>query len=395
MGAKCCEIKFKKMSASPFAFVIDNETPCPLTAKDDQFFALALKNARFCLGSTHPNPSVGAVLFRDDQVVAQGYTHPVGGLHAERHAISNARGHTDGTTLYVSLEPCSHFGRTPPCTNAIIDAGIRRVIYGVTDPNPVVSGSGIKALQDAGIDVSRIDNAQLMGAADALITPFKTWVLQKRPYVVVKLATSSDSKIAAQPGVRTKISGALADVVIHRLRRAVDAIMVGANTVRIDNPELTARFYDQNHQKQPTRVILSTDLKLDERCSVFDTDIARTMVITDRALVHQAKYKFIKGDVEVIGCGLCDGLIDLDEALTTLASKGMTSILMEAGAILFDYCVKARLANEIWWFKAQAPLGPKGLDSACSLEAMSERGYRTLEHHQIGDDELTIFGKTP
>src|SRR5690606_6974305 len=152
-------------------------------------------------------------------VIAEGFTHPPGGMHAEKHALSLATSSTKGATLYVTLEPCSHTGRTPPCTNAIIAAGIKRVVYGIIDPNPRVCGQGLDALRAAGIVAHEISHPRLRELACGVLTPFKTWVLEKRPFIVAKIATSADGYFAQGHGERTKITSANTDALVHEMRR--------------------------------------------------------------------------------------------------------------------------------------------------------------------------------
>ena len=282
--------------SSAFSWVLNERSG--LQSEDDKFFRVALENAHWASGSTHPNPSVGAVIVREGKIIAVGHTEKPGSMHAEKQALHRAQEDVTGATLYVSLEPCCHTGRTPPCTDAIIKAGICRVVYGVKDPNPIVAGKGIKQLEDAGIIVEEIKNPILREEASAAIKPFCHFIVKKRPLIVTKIATSHDYAVA-KLGIRTKITGAESDTLVHQLRRAVDAVMVGANTVRIDNPQLLARFGQETHGKQPIRVILSHDLDLDPEALIFDTTKAPTWIFCSTRENKKLK-QFVEKGVEII-----------------------------------------------------------------------------------------------
>jgi diaminohydroxyphosphoribosylaminopyrimidine deaminase / 5-amino-6-(5-phosphoribosylamino)uracil reductase len=370
---------------SPFFHVLKDQETEIVSPEDDYFFALALQEASRTMGTTHPNPSVGAVLAQQGKILATGRTQAVGGMHAEKQAIHHAHADLCSATLYVTLEPCCHYGRTPPCTDAIIKAGIKRVVYGVVDPNPLVAGKGIKALEDVGIEVIQIKTPLYYAQALAMIKPFKKWVLAKRPYVVIKIATSHDNKIAQAQGLRTKITSHASDIVAHRLRRCLDAVMVGANTARIDDPELTVRLVPSSHQ--PTRIVLGSKQDLPQTLKLFDTRAAKTMLMSDTTDMPS----LTRLGVHVITCSVSDDHLDLDDALTKLSALGFTSILIEAGRKLFNALVKKNLADEIWWFTTKNNLGPQGLDLGWTQQDIRQRGYTPLSAHKLDGDELVIY----
>lgn len=378
------------MNQSPFEFVLENNQPEMLQTEDDRYFMKALTAAQNVMGTTHPNPSVGAVLVKDNKIISVGHTHPVGGMHAEAHAISEARGQTEGASLYVTLEPCSHFGRTPPCTNAVIEAKIARVVFGVTDPNPVVCGAGIKALTNAGIVVEQVRRPELLARAQALIIPFTTWLFDKRPFVTVKVATFADGTITSSPGVRTKITHSSSDIVVHELRKMHDAILIGAQTARIDNPQLTARI-GVKRLHQPTRIVMSTDLNLPLDLALFDTSEAKTLVLTTDDADKELQAVLIKRGVDVVCCAKRDGRVCLQDGLRILAEKGFTSVLVEAGASLLESFIVDDCANIIWWFKSAEQGTGKGISIASSVETVKKNyGKKTFS---LPVDELTIFSK--
>lgn len=391
MFGNCCVENIVVLTPFFWALPVNNESQSENL--DDEFFLRAVDRAQWAMGSTRPNPCVGAVLVKDGSVIAEGHTHPPGGMHAEKHAIAVAEKETVDATLYVTLEPCSHFGRTPPCTNAIINSGIKRVVFGVVDPNPRVSGSGISALKNAGIEVSQIKNARLIDLASALIKPFQTWVEKKRPYVVVKIATSFDGYFSERQGKGSKITGPMADEIVHHMRRRADAIVVGAQTARIDNPRLTARLGPALHGQQPASVVISSNLVLPLTLNLCNRDGLSSLILTGDGYNAAVAQKFIDQGVTVIGCTVRDGEVDLDSALLALAEKGFTSVMVEAGPTLFKGLMNAQLADEIWWFRSQRLLNSDGPAIKDLAQVMAERGYRLSSSRVVGEDEVFIFEK--
>ncbi len=208
----------------------------------NNYMKQALELALYGMGKTSPNPSVGALIVRDGRIIARGFTGPCGTDHAEVVALKEARGNARGSEMYVSLEPCCHYGKTPPCTKAIIEAGIRRVHIPLLDPNPRVSGKGVMALRDAGVEV--IFQSEYAGYAADLIRPFKKYILRKRPFVLLKLAVTLDGHTATETGDSKWISNEYSRLVVHRMRSLCDGIIIGKNAVCADNPSLTVRFED-------------------------------------------------------------------------------------------------------------------------------------------------------
>lgn len=375
------------MYRSPFAFLLRAPDDKTLVSVDDRLFADALNAAHFCMGSTHPNPSVGAVIAKDGNILSVGFTHAPGGMHAEAHALAQLLPARD-RTLYVTLEPCSHYGRTPPCTRAIIDAGITRVVYGVQDPNPRVFGAGLLALSSAGISVEQIAHPELMARAEALIAPFTCWLNKKRPFVTVKIATSRDEAIAMR-GQRTKITHPSSDMIVHGLRRAHDAILIGADTARIDNPVLTARLGPSQHGTQPLRVVVSSDLNLDLGLALFDTTVAKTLVLTSRIAEPSRVKALTERNVHVITCASDERGIDLHDGLAQLVAMGITSVLVEPGALLLTSLIEQHLVDEVWWFKAQHEISSQGIMISDQLAMIKSTFTLHEEHRRV--DELRIF----
>jgi diaminohydroxyphosphoribosylaminopyrimidine deaminase / 5-amino-6-(5-phosphoribosylamino)uracil reductase len=384
------------MILSPFFFTLGfckKDSINSLVNNDDRFFLSALTNAQFCMGNTHPNPAAGAVLVKNNQIIAHGFTHPPGGMHAEKHAIFMAKEDTFGATLYVTLEPCSHYGRTSPCTSAIIKAGIKRVVYGVNDPNPLVDGKGIDALKKAGIITTTIKNSKLKQMALLSILPFKSWVIRRRPYIVIKIATSANDKFSSGKNTCTKITCSQSDLVIHQLRRAIDGVMIGANTARIDDPKLTARLGKINHNTQPIRLVISSDLNLDENLNIFDISLAKTIVITKYNAAPVKKEILQNRGVEIVECDYIDRRIDLKAMSQLIASKGITSVLVEAGVTLFTTMLSQQIPEEVWWFKSKLNFSKDGIGILHMKKFLTERFYQMVYTQKIGQDELMIFQK--
>lgn len=318
----------------------------------DSWFDQALLEAKKGLGCTHPNPPVGCVIVQDHKLIATGYHSKIGELHAEAKALQAAGESARGSTLYVTLEPCNHFGHTPPCTQAIIKAGVRRVIYGVSDPNPQVTGGGAKVLQEAGIEVEAFWHPQ----AQALIQPFRKLVLEKRPYILAKIATSLDGKIAFRPGEQTQITGLESQKLVHLMREACDAVLVGSETVLVDNPQLTARFKDRKAKRQPARIVLDARSR---------TNLSHKVYAQDGVPSYR--------------------LSSLEE----LDALGFTSILLEGGGVLLTSFLEQNRIDELAWFTAPMLMGNQGVPAISNLTQPIIL-KRQLLKTAVGADCLTL-----
>ena len=327
-----------------------------LPATDEQTLARAMRRAidlaRAVRGRTSPHPPVGAVVMQGERVVGEGATHPPGGPHAEVAALAAAQERARGGTLVVTLEPCNHFGRTPPCTQAVQRAGIARVVVGARDPNPRVLGGGLEALAGTGIatEVGLLDRE-----ANALIAPFLTLATRGRPFVTAKWAMTLDGKIAGPRGGES-ITGAEARAEAHRLRDRVDAVIVGAATARIDDPRLTVRPAPAD-RRQPLRVVLDSAASLAPDARMLG-EAGSTLVLTsresdaDRARLERAGAEVVRvaGDPE--------GRVDLAAALTCLGARGLAHVLVEGGSQLLGALVAADLVDEVVVFVAPRLMGP-------------------------------------
>jgi len=316
---------------------------------------LALRLARRGIGRTSPNPPVGAVVVRDGVVVGRGYHRRAGLPHGEAEALCDAGADARGATLYVTLEPCVHHGRTPPCTDAVIAAGVRRVVIGSRDPNPSVPGNGIARLRAAGIDVS---SGVLQPECDELIAAFRKHVTTGLPLVTLKLAASLDGRIATASGESRWITGEASRRFVHRLRAAHDAILVGAQTVIHDDPELTCRL---RGGRNPLRVILDGRLRLPPRARVLThTAAAATLVIAGRH-VSAAKIKQVEArGAQVLRLPATEGHIALRRVLRALGARNVMSVLIEGGATVAAAALKARLVDRLLIFYAPKLIGGDG-----------------------------------
>ncbi|MCP4020680.1 MAG: bifunctional diaminohydroxyphosphoribosylaminopyrimidine deaminase/5-amino-6-(5-phosphoribosylamino)uracil reductase RibD, partial [Desulfobacteraceae bacterium] len=276
---------------------------------DKYFMKMALGLAVKGQGFTSPNPMVGAVVVRDGKVVGKGYHEVVGGAHAEVNAIDDAGVSAKGATIFVTLEPCNHTGRTPPCTEKILGAGIKRVVVAMNDPNPDVQGGGNYYLRQKGIDVTE---GVCEEDAKKLNEAFIKYVTAKRPFVTVKCAATLDGRIATRIGDSRWVSGEESRIFVHRLRHASDAIMVGIDTVKKDDPSLTTRL-DGIKGSDPVRIILDTHLSISRDAKMFKLDSdSGTIIIAGDSVSENKKAEIENMGAKVIESPVKNGLIDLD-----------------------------------------------------------------------------------
>ena len=352
---------------------------------DEQLMREALRIARNAEGRTSPNPLVGAVVVREGKIVAEGWHRLAGTPHAEIHALNMAGELSRGATLYVTLEPCSHFGRTPPCARAIIDAGISRVVAAMTDPNPQVAGRGFEMLRAAGIQV---EVGILEDEARRLNEVFIKWVTRKLPFVTLKFACSLDGKIATVAGESQWISGIESRKFTHHLRDINDAILVGVGTVLADNPTLTTRLVVG---KNPVRVIVDSNARTPLDSKVVTDKSARTIIATTSNAPIEKISALKNCGVEIITAG--DGKrVDLETLMRELAEREITSVLVEGGGTIHFSMLAAGLVDKIFAFVA-----PKIIGGEKSLTAVEGAGFeklsdaallKNLTTERLGDDIL-------
>lgn len=321
----------------------------------------ALRLAASVRGRTAPNPAVGAVIVRGDQVVGRGATRPPGGPHAEIVALEDVRDETAGATMFVSLEPCCHFGRTPPCTEAIINAGISRCVVATEDPFPAVAGGGIARLQNAGLKVEVGLGCQ---EATVLNSGFFHRLESGRPLVTAKYAMSLDGRIATRTGDSRWVTGEVARRMAHDLRDRADAIMVGAGTVIADNPALTTRLSPgetgTGGPHHPLRVIVDGHGSSPPQAQVFSADLpGRTLVATTTSAPMTWREALVQQHVEIV---VLNGgpKVDLRELATCLGSRGINEILVEGGARLHGALFDLNLVDRVAAFIAPVLVGGEG-----------------------------------
>lgn len=304
------------------------------------YMKLALQLAERGRSTVSPNPMVGCVIVKNNQIIGQGFHQRAGDAHAEIHALNAAGAEARDATAYVTLEPCCHFGRTPPCTQALIKAGIKKVVIACGDTNSLVGGKGIDELKAAGIE---IETGLCESEAKQLNEIFFHYIKYKRPFVIAKWAMSLDGKIATHPNDSRQISNKAATEQVHQTRQRVDAILVGANTARQDNPLLTARINNQTN-KHPLRVILSTQAELPVNLNIFDPNLpGKTLIAatTDSLAIHS-------DHIEILTLPKNNrGLVDLPSLLDELGKREITSLLVEGGNKVHESFFKENLVNKI------------------------------------------------
>jgi len=364
-----------------------------LKAADQRFMQLALALGRRGLGRTWPNPAVGAVVVKDGVIVGRGWTQAGGRPHAEPVALAHAGEAARGATLYVTLEPCSHVGKSPPCTDAVIAAGIRRVVSAIEDPNPEVAGQGHARLRGAGIAVDIG-----LGAAEAArdhAGHFRR-IRDKRPHVILKLAVSSDDKIAAAGGKPVAISGEAAKARMHLLRAQCDAILVGIGTVLADDPLLTCRLPGME-ARSPVRVVLDRALRLPGTGRLVHSARATPLwVMTSSLADAPAATKLGAAGAQVIRVATASAPqpgLDLLAVLNTLAERGITRLLVEGGARVASSFVAAGLVDEFWLLRGPEPIGTTGVAALEGLPLTSitqSPGFRVRASESFDKDTLTV-----
>ena len=342
------------------------------TDLDTKFMRMALREARKGLGKTSPNPTVGAVVVRDGRVLSKGFHRKAGFPHAEVEALRKLGHEAKGCTLYVTLEPCNHYGRTPPCTHAIVQAGISRVVVGMMDPNPNVTGGGCQYLSQNGIQV---ECGVLEQECRRINEAYIKFVQTGRPFILVKCALTMDGWTATRTGHSKWITNARSRAFAHRLRRDADAVMVGLGTVLQDDPLLTARDKKHSH-RQPLRIIVDTNLSSPVDSLVFrTTDIAGTAVAVGSHLESSAKIEALetKG-VEIIKCPVKQGKIDLAALMDILGKKSIVSLLVEGGARIIRSLIQESLVDKFYLF-----LAPKLLGGGDGIPMIAGQGPESIE----------------
>ncbi len=321
-----------------------------------EFMKRALELARGGWGKTNPNPLVGAVIVKDGQIVAEGFHEVLGCSHAEAAAFNNAKSDVKGGTMYVNLEPCSHFGRTPPCANKIIENGIKRVVIGMVDPNPRVSGRGIDILRNAGVEVTvgvmEEESKELNGI-------FINYITRKKPFVIMKTAMTLDGKIAAYSGDSKWITCESSRRHVHTIRDRVAAVMVGINTVLRDNPFLTTRL-DDGKGNDAVRVVVDSKGLLPLECNLINVDSQKGVILATTPSIDSEKEKQLEDKgVKIIKAGDSDGKVDLNKLMDELYKLEIDSVLLEGGGGLNASALKYGIVDKVMFFIAPKIIGGK------------------------------------
>jgi diaminohydroxyphosphoribosylaminopyrimidine deaminase/5-amino-6-(5-phosphoribosylamino)uracil reductase len=355
---------------------------------DEDFMKMAIELAEQGRGWTSPNPMVGAVIVKDSTVVGKGFHQAAGAPHAEIHALRNAGEKARGATLYVSLEPCNHTGQTPPCTHAILESGIKRVVAGMRDPDPRVTGGGLAFLESQGVDVS-------VGVCEDLCRRlneiFIKYVTTSRPFVVLKCAATVNGCIATHTGDSKWITNPRSRQFVHELRHAVDAVMVGIGTVLKDNPRLTTRLEGRDG-KDPMRIVLDTHLSIpqDARLLHLSSD-SDTLIVTGNAAPVEKTGKLKELGIRFLAVDDDQGQINLPALVRELGAMGITSLLIEGGSRVNGSAFRAGIVDKLYMFYAPKIYGGDGIPICAGpgAERMEQSiGLEDIRVHRFTDDVM-------
>jgi diaminohydroxyphosphoribosylaminopyrimidine deaminase/5-amino-6-(5-phosphoribosylamino)uracil reductase len=345
-------------------------TPTKLN-RHEGLMAEAIAEAKKAEGRTRPNPLVGAVLVRDGEIVARGHHKRAGAAHGEVAALQALEGSAEGCELYVNLEPCCHHGRTRPCTDAVIEAGIKRVYIGTLDPFPEVSGMGVEKLRSAGVEVVE---GILEDECRRLNEPYLKRITTGLPWVSVKYAMTLDGKIASSTGESAWISSEASRERVHKLRDVHDAILVGTGTLLRDDPRLTCRL---DGGRDPVRVVLDARLVAPMDSTVFDPELsdAKTVVVVGPLASAEKREALMARGVEVCEVGIDDdGRLDLRKVLVELGRREIMSVLVEGGSRVLGHLFDHRLVDRVWAF-----VSPKIIGGAAAPTAVAGRGIESMQ----------------
>ena len=322
---------------------------------DEQYMRQALDLARNGRGRTSPNPVVGAVIVKDEVIVGRGWHQKAGTAHAEIHALAEAGSAAKNATIYVTLEPCCHQGRTGPCTEAILAAGIERVVVAMVDPNPLVAGCGISQLRERGLTV---DTGVLSDEAAQLNAPFIKWISCSMPFVTMKSGISLDGKIATQTGESRWITGAESRLEVHRMRNMSDAIITGIGTVLADDPELTTRLPEGG--KSPVRVVLDRMARTPVGAKILNIQAAPTIIAVSAASPQERRDALAAAGAEVLIVPETEGKLDLAFLLRSLGQRCLTNVMVEAGGSLNSSFLFGNYVDKVVLFIAPKIIGGSG-----------------------------------
>lgn len=355
---------------------------------DRDYMQLALQLAAAANGRTWPNPMVGAVVVNQGRIVGMGAHLKAGEPHAEVHALNMAGDLAKGGTLYVTLEPCSHYGRTPPCADRIISSGVSRVVMCMLDPNPAVAGRGAERIRQAGIEV---EIGLLEEESRRMNEVWLTAILRKRPYVWMKAAMTMDGKIAAATGDSRWITGETARAEAHRFRNRADAVAVGIGTVLADNPRLTTRLPEGG--RHPVRIILDSRLRIPETAEVLNREAPTVIACGPEADPAKAD-RLRKRGAEILQVGLTNGKVDLHQLLSELYKRDITLLLVEGGSEVHGSFLDAGLIDKLTMFVAPKLIGGRGPSPVAGrgFPGMSDAIELQNIHVEMFGNDLAITG---
>jgi diaminohydroxyphosphoribosylaminopyrimidine deaminase/5-amino-6-(5-phosphoribosylamino)uracil reductase len=363
-----------------------------ITADEEKKFMLeALALARSQMGKISPDPMVGAVIVKNGHVISRGYHAEQGTPHAEAFAVRKAGDNAKGATLYLNLEPCSHYGYNPPCSQAIIKAGIKRVVASMQDPNPLVNGKGFSQLRDAGI---KVEVGLLEEEARKLNESFIKFITTSTPFVILKTAMSMDGKTATVTGDSKYITGLPSRQYVHVLRTYVDAMMVGVSTVIIDDPMLTVRDVgDENITKRnPKKIILDTNAEIPLNSYILKHEPEKTIVVVGRDAAKSKLDMIRKTGANVLIAETKKGRIDLKRLVVELGEDNITSIMIESGGTLAASALKERVVDKVMFFIAPILIGGKTAPTPVGGDGFKKLSQAIKLHHtnikMTGNDVL-------
>lgn len=356
---------------------------------DEKYMRLAMQLAGNAIGRTSPNPLVGAVIVKDNRVVGCGWHRKAGTPHAEVHALNQAGELAQGADVYVTLEPCAHYGKTPPCAKALVEAKVKNVYGGLLDVNPKVAGKGFKILEDAGIHV---EYGFLQDELRKQNEVFFKWIEHKKPFIVLKAAMTLDGKIATATGQSKWITNETSRAYGYKLRDIYDGIMVGINTVIEDNPMLTARV---DGGKNPIRIVVDSSLKIDINANVVQDKSAKTIVATTDKANKDKILKLQAQDVDVIVVDKDkNDKVDIEKLLDILGQQNICSILVEGGATLSGSFVAKKLVDKVYFFIAPKIVGGKEAKTPVAgtgiLNLQEALALKDIQIEKLEEDVLII-----
>jgi diaminohydroxyphosphoribosylaminopyrimidine deaminase / 5-amino-6-(5-phosphoribosylamino)uracil reductase len=353
---------------------------------DEQWMKEVLHLAKKGRGRTSPNPMVGAIIVKGGKVIGRGYHARAGDPHAEILSLQEAGGKAKGGVLYINLEPCTHFGRTPPCAPRVIEAQVKRVVIGMEDPNPKVKGKGIFVLREAGIDV---EVGILEKECRRLNEAFCKYIVKKEPFVVLKVASTLDGRIATRRGDSQWITGEAARRFVHQLRDRVDGVLVGIGTILKDDPMLTARVRGGH---DPYRIVLDSRLRISEKARVFERSPSRVIIATTREGSKEKKKRLERKGVRVLVLDSKEGRVDLKACLKRLGSVGIMTLLVEGGSIVNGSFFDERAVDKFYLFFSPKWMGDPeapGIFGGQGVRDLAEVTHlRQIHSRRMGEDFL-------